>query len=206
MTDLTTRVWTSQFLFFFLSLVYARVLVNQFFFFPLFFFWFVIGFRHDLAHFKEDHSKSKVLGCMTTRHFNSCRYDMLMRVLGEQTVALHAPKRSDIEAKWSTYNQYTLEERVKMGRCGAKSDLSKVTRHFSLLLVGKLTCSLHHSGYIYILFFFWGIESPKLMPAKFSRYTVLCGYGLSIYAVLTTFSEVSWTMTIQPGWKMGLEC
>ena len=48
------------------------------------FIWFVFGFRHDLAYFKEDHSKSKVLGCMTTQHFNSCRYDMLMRVWGNK--------------------------------------------------------------------------------------------------------------------------
>jgi len=115
----------------------------------------ILGWQQGMTlhTLKKDHSKSKVLGCMTTRHFNSCRYDMLMRVMGERTVALHAPKRSDIEAKWSTYNQYTLEERVKMGRCGAESNLSKVTRHFSLLLVGKLTCSFRHSGYI---FFGWG--------------------------------------------------
>ena len=130
----------ANFFFFFLSLVYARVLVNQFFFFPLFFFWFVFGFRHDLAYFKEDHSKSKVLGCndhltfqfMSLRHANES--------MGKQTVSLHAPKRSDIEAKWSTYNQYTLEERAKMGRRGAEGNLSKVTGHFSLLLIGKLTC------------------------------------------------------------------
>jgi len=90
-----------------------------------------------------DHSKFQF---MLLRHADES--------MGEQTVALHAPKRSDIEAKWSTYNQYTMEERAKMGRCGAESDLSKVTRHFFLLVVGKLTCSLHHSGYI--LFFVEG--------------------------------------------------
>jgi len=40
---------------------------------------------------------------------------------------------------------------VKMGRYGAENGSSKVTEHFSLLLDGKLTCSLHHSGYVIFL-------------------------------------------------------
>jgi len=35
-----------------------------------------------------------------------------------------------------------------MGRYGAKNGWSKVTKHFSLLLDGKLTFSLRRSGYI----------------------------------------------------------
>ena len=51
------------------------------FFFPTISFLICFWFQ---AYFKEDHSKSKVLGCMTTWHFNSCRYDMLMRVWGNK--------------------------------------------------------------------------------------------------------------------------
>ena len=39
------------------------------------------------------------------------------------------------------YNEYTLQ-RVKMGRYGGENSPYKVTKHFSLLLDGKLTCSL----------------------------------------------------------------
>jgi len=44
--------------------------------------------------------------------------------------------------------EYTLEERAKMGRYGTKNCPSKVTKHFFLLLDGKLTCSLCCSGYV----------------------------------------------------------
>jgi len=97
MTDLTARVEPANSFFYtglnqpisfsFLSLSSLCTSSSQpiSFIFPLFFFFgFVFGSRHDLAYFKEDHSKSKVLGCMTTRHFNSCRYDMLMRVWGNE--------------------------------------------------------------------------------------------------------------------------
>lgn len=62
-------------------------------------------------------------------------------------MALHVPRSSRLETKLSTYNKYTLEEREKMGRYGAKNSLSRVTKHFFLLLDGQLTCSLRHSGY-----------------------------------------------------------
>ena len=48
-------------------------------------------------------------------------------------MALHAPRQSHLETKRSTYNEYTPEEREKMGRFGAKNGPSKVTKHFSLL-------------------------------------------------------------------------
>ena len=36
-----------------------------------------------------------------------------------------------------SYNEYTPEERAKMGRYGAKNGPSKITKHFSLLSDGK---------------------------------------------------------------------
>jgi len=75
----------------------------------------------------------------------------------------HAPRRSHFETKQSTYNEYTPEERAKMGRYGAENSPSKVTKHFSLLLDGKLTCSLHLSGYV----IFWLRDQiAKLKLAK----------------------------------------
>ena len=70
--------------------------------------------------------------------------------LGGANHSLHAhvPRQSHLETKRSSYNEYMLEEKAKIGRYGAKNGLSKVTKHFSLLLDGKLTCSLRHSGYI----------------------------------------------------------
>ena len=47
-----------------------------------------------------------------------------------------------------TYNEYTPEERAKMGRYGAENSPYKVIKHFCLLLDGKLTCSLRRSGYV----------------------------------------------------------
>jgi len=44
-------------------------------------------------------------------------------VLGEQTVALHAPRQCHFETKQSTYSKYTPEERVKMERYGAENGL-----------------------------------------------------------------------------------
>jgi len=50
-----------------------------------------------------------------------------------------------------------------MGRYGAENSPSKVTKHFSLLLDGKLTCSLHLSGYV----IFWLRDQiAKLKLAK----------------------------------------
>jgi len=92
---------------FFLSFLHARVLVNQFLFFSHYFFftlliyaqptldlnlawrtyfsWFFdlfFGVRHDLAHFKNDHTKSKVLGHMTAQHLilisTSAKYLLLI--------------------------------------------------------------------------------------------------------------------------------
>ena len=63
-------------------------------------------------------------------------------------MVLHAPRRSHLETKQSTYNEYILEERAKMRRYGAENSPSKVTEHFSLLLDGKLICSLCCSGYV----------------------------------------------------------
>ena len=37
-----------------------------------------------------------------------------------------------------------------MGRYGAENGLSKVIDHFSPLLDGKTTCSLHHSGHFLV--------------------------------------------------------
>jgi len=52
------------------------------------------------------------------------------------------PRQSHLETKRRTYNEYTLEDRAKMGRYGAENGPSKVTKHFSLLLDGKLTCNM----------------------------------------------------------------
>jgi len=51
---------------------------------------------------------------------------------------------------WSQakYNMYTLEERVKDKRYGAKNGPTKTARHFSQLLDGKLPWGLGRSGYI----------------------------------------------------------
>ena len=63
-------------------------------------------------------------------------------MLGEQTEALHMFQGGATSKKGvGTYNKYTLEERVKMGRHGAGNGPSKVMKHFSLLLDGKLTCN-----------------------------------------------------------------
>ena len=76
---------------------------------------------------------------------NSCCYDPLMRVwgkLGKQTAALHAPRRSHLESKRSTYNEYTLEERVKMERYGTENGPSKVA--FRWQAECRLMSWLHH--------------------------------------------------------------
>ena len=44
------------------------------------------------------------------------------------------------KTKQSTYSEYTPEKRMKMGRYGTDNGPSKVTKHFSLLLDGKLIC------------------------------------------------------------------
>ena len=46
------------------------------------------------------------------------------------------------------YNEYTPEEGAKMGRYSTENGSSKVAKQFSLLLDGKLPCSLRHCGYI----------------------------------------------------------
>jgi len=62
-------------------------------------------------------------------------------------------------SKILTYNECIPEERAKMGRYGTENGLSKVAKHFSLLLDGKLTCSVCYSGYI----IFWlRTELPNL--------------------------------------------
>ena len=102
---------------------------------------------------------------------------------GEQTAAVYMLQDGlTLNQFPALYNENTPEERVKMGRYGAEDSPSKFTRHFSLLLDGKLTCRLRHSGYV----IFWLrdriakvkntvflLKSPNLMPAKFSHYTVL---------------------------------
>ena len=45
----------------------------------------------------------------------------------------HAPRQSHLKTKRSTYNEYTPEERAKIGRYGAENGPSKVTKHSSLL-------------------------------------------------------------------------
>ena len=95
------------------------------------------------------------------------KFVLLMRVWGVlQTVALHAPRRSLLEAKWSTSAHQ---------RYGAKNGPAKVATscHYKLF----------HSGYV----IFWFMDQiakfktrqnkiygawPNLMPAKFSHYTV----------------------------------
>ena len=66
----------------------------------------------------------------------------LMRVWDVLGKTNHAPTQTQNQAKC---NEYTKEERVKMGRYGAENGPSKVTKHFSLLLDSKLTCC---SGYV----------------------------------------------------------
>jgi len=39
-------------------------------------------------------------------------------------------------------NEYTLEERAKVGRYGAENGSSKVMKHFPLLLEDILTCNM----------------------------------------------------------------
>jgi len=57
-------------------------------------------------------------------------------------MAMHAPRWSHLETKQSSYNTYTPEEWAKTGRYDAVKGPSKVTKHFSVLLDGKPTCSL----------------------------------------------------------------
>ena len=68
-------------------------------------------------------------------------------MLGEQTGPTSSEAVSP-QNRVKYYNKYTLEERVKMGWYGAKNSPSKLTKCFSLLLDGKLTCSLCCCGYV----------------------------------------------------------
>ena len=64
-----------------------------------------------------------------------------------------------------------------MGRYGGENSPYKVTKHFSLLLDGKLTCSLHHSGYV----IFW----LRDRIAKFKTHQIK-KYG--VFAEITKFN------------------
>jgi len=58
-------------LFFFTLLIYAQPTLDLNLAWRTYFSWFFdlfFGVRHDLAHFKNDHTKSKVLGHMTAQH------------------------------------------------------------------------------------------------------------------------------------------
>ena len=56
-----------------------------------------------------------------------------------------------------------------MVRYGAENGPFKVTKLFSLLLDGKLTCSLHHSGYV----IFWLREQiAKFITCQILNYGV----------------------------------
>lgn len=46
----------------------------------------------------------------------------------------------------SKYNEYTLEDRAKMGRHGAENGPAKAARHFPQLLDGKL-----HDAYVMVV-------------------------------------------------------
>jgi len=67
-----------------------------------------------------------------------------------------------------------------MERYSTENGPCKVTKYFSLLLDGKLTCSLHRCGHVIfgrgtnrqIKKYGVSPKLPNLMPAKFSRYTV----------------------------------
>ena len=57
-----------------------------------------------------------------------------------------------------------------MGSYGAKNGPSKVTKHFSLLLDGKLACTLCCSGYV----IFWLRDRiAKFKPCQILKYSVL---------------------------------
>ena len=74
-------------------------------------------------------------------------------------------------------NEYTPEERAKMGRHGTENCPSKVTKHFFLLLDGKLTRSLCCSGYV----IFW----LRDRTAKFKTHQIK---KYSVFAEITKFN------------------
>ena len=90
--------------------------------------------------------KWRPVGNKTEPSRNLRKFMLLTRVWGllwEQTMALNFPRRSHLEAKWSTFR--------KIGRYGAENSPAKAARHFSQLLGGKLPWCLHRFGYVIFL-------------------------------------------------------
>ena len=78
---------------------------------------------------------------------------VVMRVWGTLGKANHSPTWSKVVSPQNQekYNEYTPEERAKMGRYGAENGSYKVAKPLSLLLAGKLPCSLRHSGCYFLV-------------------------------------------------------
>jgi len=98
----------------------------------------------------------------------------LMRVWGALGGANqgHTCSKAVSPRNQAKYNEYTPEERAKMVRYGAINGPSKVTKHFSLLLDGKLTCRLCCR---HVIFLVEGLNlqikySPNLMIRCFGQY------------------------------------
>jgi len=66
------------------------------------------GVRHDLAHFKNDHTKSKVLGHMTAQH-------LILISTSDYCVQLAYKRTFTIRCRFDAYPKHSLIQHLNMG-------------------------------------------------------------------------------------------
>ena len=87
-----------------------------------------------------------------------------------------------------------------MGRYGAENGPSKVTKHFSLLLDGKLTCTLRRSGYV----IFWLRDRiAKFRTQQIIKYSVLAEIAkFNFHQIFSLYSNTFWYTLLVHNWYL----